>query len=93
MATVSKLGASLVSYFCNSHAPQYIAALVPQDFAAGAIDLEVCIMLVEMRERDGCWHACGPNICMDQVCFLVHNGTTLMWHRDFELEIPTLSEG
>ena len=25
--------------------------------------------------------------------FLSNNGTTLMWHRDFEPEIPTLSEG
>ena len=25
--------------------------------------------------------------------FLINNVTTLMWHRDFELEIPTLSEG
>ena len=25
--------------------------------------------------------------------FLSNNRTTLMWHHDFELEIPTLSEG
>ena len=25
--------------------------------------------------------------------FLSHNGPTLMWDRDFELDIPTLSEG